>query len=761
MANTLKPKRSSTAAKVPTTTDLSSGELGVNMADQKIWINNGTSVVQIGSGKLSGLADVVLASLAAGQTIQWNGTNWVNAAAGAGSGTVTSVSGTGTVSGLTLTGTVTSSGNLTLGGTLAVTPSNFASQTANTILAAPDGVAGTPTFRALTATDIPALTLQNLPDAWVKRSVRAATTASITLSGAQTIDGIAVVAGDRVLVKDQTTTKDNGIYIVAAGAWTRALDADLASEMAAAVVGVDSGTTNGGFNFDNDFKVTDTLGTTGMTWSRVVDTGLASGVSPAMSGTATIGTSISYARADHIHPSDTSRAPSAGSSSITTLGTIATGTWQGTAIGPTFGGTGQTTYAIGDLLYSSAANTLAKLTGNITAVKQFLTQTGTGTASAAPAWAALANADIPTALTGKTYNALTLTAATTGFTIAGGTTSKTLTMSNTLTLAGTDASTLNIGAGGTLGSAAFTASTAYAPTAGSTSITTLGTIATGTWSATAIGATKGGTGLTSLGAANQILGVNSGATAMEYKTLTQGTGITITHGVGTVTISASGGAGTTSNALTFNNGGAGAASGSTFNGSAAVTISHNTIGALSLGGGTITTSGSSGSLIISDTGVNGSNIRLVGNGATTPNKSIRSFNGSFEIINSGYTASLLVLTDAGNLTVTGNSAANSDERLKKDWATLPADFIERLAKVKSGTYTRIDSGQRHAGASAQDMQALLKEVVIAADDEAKTLSVVYGNAALVAAVELAKDNMDLRARIAKLESLVDKLIVGA
>lgn len=70
---------------------------------------------------------------------------------------VSSVSGTGTVSGLTLTGTVTSSGNLTLGGTLAVTPSNFASQTANTVLAAPNGAPGAPTFRALLAADIPTL----------------------------------------------------------------------------------------------------------------------------------------------------------------------------------------------------------------------------------------------------------------------------------------------------------------------------------------------------------------------------------------------------------------------------------------------------------------------------------------------------------------------------------------------------------------------------------------------------------------------------
>ena len=74
------------------------------------------------------------------------------------------------------------------------------------------------------------------------------------------------------------------------------------------------------------------------------------------------------------------------------------------------------------------------------------------------------------ALTGKTYNGLTLATAAVGFTVAGGTSSKTLTVSNTLTLAGTDSSTLNIGTGGTLGSAAFTASTAYATSAQGTKI---------------------------------------------------------------------------------------------------------------------------------------------------------------------------------------------------------------------------------------------------------------------------------------------------
>lgn len=54
--------------------------------------------------------------------------------------------------------------------------------------------------------------------------VKAATTANITLSGAQTIDGVSIVAGDKVLVKDQSTGKYNGIYIAAASAWSRSTD---------------------------------------------------------------------------------------------------------------------------------------------------------------------------------------------------------------------------------------------------------------------------------------------------------------------------------------------------------------------------------------------------------------------------------------------------------------------------------------------------------------------------------------------------------
>lgn len=103
----------------------------------------------------------------------------------------------------------------------------------------------------------------------IKQSVRVATTANITLSGTQTIDGVAVIAGDRVLVKDQTTGSQNGIYVVAAGSWTRATDADNSTEVTAGMftfvaegtVGADSGwvlTTNDAI----------TLNTTTLTFSQ-------------------------------------------------------------------------------------------------------------------------------------------------------------------------------------------------------------------------------------------------------------------------------------------------------------------------------------------------------------------------------------------------------------------------------------------------------------------------------------------------------------
>jgi hypothetical protein len=77
----------------------------------------------------------------------------------------------------------------------------------------------------------------------VKTAVRVATTANITLSGIQTIDGVLLVAGDRVLVKNQSTTTQNGVYDAASGAWARSADSDAGSELVNAFYFVTLGST--------------------------------------------------------------------------------------------------------------------------------------------------------------------------------------------------------------------------------------------------------------------------------------------------------------------------------------------------------------------------------------------------------------------------------------------------------------------------------------------------------------------------------------
>jgi hypothetical protein len=113
MPNIIKPKRSSVAGKVPTTSDIVSGEIAINNTDSKIYQNNGTTVVQVGAGKLTALSDVVVTSPTSGQSLAYNGTNWVNSAAGA--GTVTSV-GITPGTGVTVSNSpITTSGNIAVG----------------------------------------------------------------------------------------------------------------------------------------------------------------------------------------------------------------------------------------------------------------------------------------------------------------------------------------------------------------------------------------------------------------------------------------------------------------------------------------------------------------------------------------------------------------------------------------------------------------------------------------------------------------------
>jgi hypothetical protein len=118
-----------------------------------------------------------------------------------------------------------------------------------------------------------------------KTEVRVATTANITLSGTQTVDGIALVAGDRVLVKNQTTASQNGIYVVAAGSWTRASDADTTAEIEGATVMIRLGTVNRDTQWTNTNTNEPVIGTDAIAFVQIAGAGTyTNGTGIALSG---------------------------------------------------------------------------------------------------------------------------------------------------------------------------------------------------------------------------------------------------------------------------------------------------------------------------------------------------------------------------------------------------------------------------------------------------------------------------------------------
>jgi len=232
----------------------------------------------------------------------------------------------------------------------------------------------------------------------VKQSVRAATTGPITRSNTQTIDNVPLVVGNRVLVKDQATASENGVYVVANGAWSRATDFDEPFEVTAGVFFfIEEGDTNADCGFvitSNDPLV---VGTDPLTFSQfsgagqitagdaLTKTGNRLDVAVAASGGIEIsadalqlkstvaGNGLTYAAGvidvagttDRITVSANAvdiASTYVGQNTITTLGTVTTGTWNASTVQAAYGGTGHTTYASGDLLYGNIGGSLSKLT---------------------------------------------------------------------------------------------------------------------------------------------------------------------------------------------------------------------------------------------------------------------------------------------------------------------------------------------------------------------------------------------------------------
>jgi hypothetical protein len=174
-----------TASGSTKTINLGTGGLAGSTTAITIGSTTGTS-----STNLQGVLQLSASAGTSGQVLTSQGSAsapvWTTPA----TGTVTSVATTGTVSGITLTGgTITTTGTITLGGTLSVLPSNFSSQTANTFLAAPNGAAGVPTFRAIVAADIPTLNQNTTGSAGSVANSLTLAVSGTGLSGSATFNG--------------------------------------------------------------------------------------------------------------------------------------------------------------------------------------------------------------------------------------------------------------------------------------------------------------------------------------------------------------------------------------------------------------------------------------------------------------------------------------------------------------------------------------------------------------------------------------------
>lgn len=237
-----------------------------------------------------------------------------------------------------------------------------------------------------------------------KAACQVATTVNISLTGLQTIDGYTTLSGDRVLVKNQSTSAQNGIYIASASAWTRSSDMDVWSEVSGAYTVI----LNGG-QADTGWvctaSQTGTIGTTAMPWVQfsgsatyyagtgltlasntfsITNTGVSAGTYGSASQTVTFvinaqgqitsATSQNIAiAATQITSGTIDSARISGSyTGITGVGTITAGTWNGSTIGVPYGGTGATTltgYVYGNGTGAMTASTTiptTSLSGTIT-----------------------------------------------------------------------------------------------------------------------------------------------------------------------------------------------------------------------------------------------------------------------------------------------------------------------------------------------------------------------------------------------------------
>jgi hypothetical protein len=200
----------------------------------------------------------------------------------------------------------------------------------------------------------------------VKDSVRVATTASGTLASAfansSTVDGVTLATNDRILIKNQSTGSENGVYTVnASGAPTRATDFDANSEVTGgAFTFVEEGTANADSGFVLSTNGSITVGSTSIAFSQFSGTGQIT----AGAGMTKTGSTLDVIGSTGITVSANSMAIDTswpGQAALVTLGVVTSGTWSANAIAVNKGGTGFTGYTAGDMVYASGATAMSKL----------------------------------------------------------------------------------------------------------------------------------------------------------------------------------------------------------------------------------------------------------------------------------------------------------------------------------------------------------------------------------------------------------------
>lgn len=353
-----------------------------------------------------------------------------------------------------------------------------------------------------------------------KQSVKVATTANITLSGLQNIDGISISASDRILVKNQSAASENGIYVASASAWTRAGDMNTWAEVPNAFVFVEEGSLQADTGWVVSSNQGGTLDTTAITWVQFSGAGsYTAGNGLQLTGNEfsvkADGTTITVASAG-IKVSDTY----AGNASLSTLGTVTSGTWNANVIGPIYGGTGvnngSNTITVGGNLNTSAAfstsggHAVTLTTTGTTNVT--LPTTGTLVNTAVTSLTSLAS--VGTITTG-TWNGGIIDPAyggtgvnNTGKTISLG---GNVTTGGSLAFSGSFATTITV-TGNTSVTLPTTGTLVNSDVATLSNLSTVGTITSGVWNGTTIAVGSGGTGATSFNVKGVVYGNASSST---------------------------------------------------------------------------------------------------------------------------------------------------------------------------------------------------------------------------------------------------------